>query len=67
MLLALFLSFMPGAVADGGGHRAGDWMKSHEIERIDMVKTVTGQSGDMMTFTVPSMAVKGKEGEVASL
>ena len=67
VLLALFLSLLPGAMADEGGHRAMGWMKSHEIERIDMVKTVTGQSGDMMSFTVPSMAVKGKEGEVATI
>jgi hypothetical protein len=42
-------------------------MKSHHIERIDMVKTVTGQSGDSVTFDVPSMAIKGKEGEVATI
>ncbi len=67
VLLALFLSFLPGAMAHGEGHRAMGWMKSHEIQQIDMVKTVTGQSGDSMTFTVPSIAVKGKEGEVATI
>jgi hypothetical protein len=42
-------------------------MKSKHIERIDMVKTVTGQSGDSVMFNVPTMAIKGKEGEVATI
>lgn len=65
LVLVLLLALVPGAMAHGE-YRAHDWMKSHEIERIDIVKTVTGTSGNSVTFDVPGMAVKGKEGEVAS-
>lgn len=60
------MSFMPGSMADGG-HRGKAWMRSHEIERIDIVKTVTGVSGDSVMFSVPTMAVMGKKHEVATI
>jgi hypothetical protein len=65
LVLVLLLALVPGAMAHSE-YRAHDWMKSHEIERIDIVKTVTGTSGNSVTFNVPGTAVKGKEGEVAS-
>lgn len=65
LVLVMLVSLAPGAMAHGE-YRAHDWMKSHDIECIDIVKTVTGTSGDRVTFNVPSMAIKGKEGEVAS-
>jgi hypothetical protein len=65
MILGLMVSLVPGAMAHGE-YRGHDWMRSHNIECIDIVKTITGTSGDHVTFKVPAMAVKGKEGEVAS-
>ncbi len=67
VLFALLVALLPGAMADGGRYHGKEWMKSHHVERIDMVKTVTGQSGDSVTFEIPTMAIKGKEGEVATI
>lgn len=67
IVLVMLVAFIPGAMADDAGHGARGWMKSHEIERIDIVKTVTGQSDNSVMFDVPSMALMGKEGDVASV
>jgi hypothetical protein len=65
LVLMLLLALVPGAMAHSE-YRGHEWMKSHDIECIDIVKTITGTSGDHMTFKVPAMAVKGKEGKVAT-
>ena len=58
---------MAGAIGDGGKYSAKEWMKSHEIERIDIVKTVDSMGDTGVTFTVPDLSVKGKSGEVATI
>lgn len=65
LVLMMLVSLVPGAMAHSE-YRGHEWMKSHDIECIDIVKTITGTSGDHVTFNVPAMAVKGKEGEVAT-
>lgn len=67
IMLVLLTALMPGALSDKGSMERG-WSKSgHEIKSIDMVKTVTGMTGDTVSFQVPTVAITGKEGKVATM
>ncbi len=66
IVLALLIAVIPGAMADEG-RGSGDrgWGRFHEIERIDVVKVVTGKSDNTVTSQVTSLAITGKEGKAA--
>lgn len=83
IILALALALIPSAMADGkydmhGGMDCrkdtgkdcgmhGDWMKSHDIDRIDIVKTITGMNDGRIMFDVPGMAITDGDGKVVTV
>lgn len=67
VMLVLLTALVPGALSDKSYMEKG-WSKSgHEIKSVDMVKTVTGMTGDTVSFEVPTVAITGKEGKVATM